>query len=251
MVAAERGPPRSLPSVAVSESPRGSAERVRHWDEVYERRGELGVSWFQQTPAVSLELIGTLELPRDAAVIDIGGGASSLVDRLVDQGFTDLTVLDVSRTALEATRRRVGGDVSIAFLERDVLEWRPERRFHLWHDRAAFHFLVDSADRDKYLATLRSALQPGGYVIIATFASDGPEYCSGLPVARYSSDSLGSVLDSSLVVVTTRQEEHTTPGGEVQPFTWIVARAEANEEASTTQEPSGAARRVGHDLAAE
>lgn len=178
----------------MSESPPGSAARARHWDEVYERRGALGVSWFQPTPAVSLELIGTLEIPRDAAVIDIGGGASSLVDRLVDQGFRDLSVLDVSGTALEATRRRLGGDVPIAFLERDVLEWRPERQFHLWHDRATFHFLVDRAERDKYLATMRSAIRPGGYVIIATFATDGPEYCSGLPVARYSADSLVSVL---------------------------------------------------------
>jgi hypothetical protein len=218
----------------VSESRPGTAERVRHWDEVYERRGELGVSWFQPTPAVSLELIGDLELPRDAAVVDIGGGASSLVDRLVDQGFSDLSVLDVSRTALQATRQRLGGDVTVAFLEKDVLEWRPERRFHLWHDRAAFHFLVDTADRDRYLATLRSAIQPGGFVIIATFASDGPEFCSGLPVARYSVDSLGSVLGSDFVVVATRREEHTTPDGGVQPFIWVAARATATQASSTT-----------------
>jgi hypothetical protein len=192
------------------------------------------VSWFQPTPTISLELIGNLELPRDAAVVDVGGGASSLVDRLVDQGFRDLSVLDVSRAALQATRHRLGGDYPVTFLERDVLEWHPERRFHLWHDRAAFHFLVDSADRDRYLATLRSAIQPDGFVIIATFASDGPEFCSGLPVVRYSAESLGSVLGPDYVVVATRREEHTTPGGGVQPFTWVAARATATQDSSTT-----------------
>jgi hypothetical protein len=142
-------------------------------------------------------------------------------------------VLDVSRAALVATRQRVGVDIPITFLEEDVLEWHPERRFHLWHDRAVFHFLVDGADRAKYLATLRSAIQPGGSVIMATFALDGPEHCSGLPVARYSADSLGSVLGSDFVVVETRREEHTTPGGGVQPFTWVAARAMATDGTST------------------
>jgi Methyltransferase domain len=218
----------------MSTSSPGSAERARRWDEVYENCGELGVSWFQLTPAVSLELIGLLDIPLDAAVIDVGGGASSLVDRLVDRGFSDLSVLDVSGAALEATRHRLGGDVPITFLEEDVLVWHPERRFHLWHDRAVFHFLVDGADRARYLATLRSAIQPGGFVIIATFAPDGPESCSGLPVARYSADSLGSVLGSDFVVVETRREEHTTPGGAVQPFAWVAARATATRDTSTT-----------------
>jgi hypothetical protein len=233
-----------------SSSPR-SAGRARRWDEVYESRGELAVSWFQPTPAVSLELIGSLDVPRDAAVIDVGGGTSSLVDRLVERGFSDLSVLDVSGTALEVTRQRLGSDVPITFLEEDVLEWSPERRFHLWHDRAAFHFLVDGADRARYLATLRSATELGGFVIIATFASDGPESCSGLPVARYSADSLGSVLGSDFVVVETRREEHTTPGGGVQPFTWVAARATATHDTSTTEEPPHATRRVAPELATE
>ena len=210
-------------------SPRG-VERARHWDEVYGSRGETGVSWFQPRPAVSLELVEVLGIPRDAAVIDVGGGASSLVDQLVGQGYCDVSLLDVSRAALEATRQRLDDDTRITLLEEDVLTWQPQRRFDLWHDRAAFHFLVDDDDRDKYLATLRSVLQPGGAVIIATFASDGPEFCSGLRVSRYSADSLESVLGSPFVVVATRREEHTTPGGAVQPFTWVAARATAPDD---------------------
>jgi hypothetical protein len=207
-----------------------SGERARHWDEVYGSRGETGVSWFQPAPALSLELIEVLGIPRDAAVIDVGGGASSLVDRLVDQGFGDISVLDVSHAALEATRQRLVGGTPINFLEEDVLTWQPHRRFGLWHDRAAFHFLVDGDDRGRYLATLRSAIQLGGAVIIATFALDGPEFCSGLRVTRYSAGSLESVLGSSFVVVETRREEHTTPGGELQPFTWVAARAVATPD---------------------
>ena len=207
-------------------SPR-SLERVRHWDDVYESRGETAVSWFQPTPAVSLELIEILDVPRSAAVVDIGAGASSLVDRLVDRGFSDISVLDVSHAALEATRQRLVGETPITFLEEDVLTWHPQRRFDLWHDRAAFHFLVEGDDRERYMATLRSAIQPGGVVIISTFAPDGPEFCSGLPVARYSADSLESVLGSPFVVVETRREEHSTPGGAVQPFTWVAARSMA------------------------
>jgi 2-polyprenyl-3-methyl-5-hydroxy-6-metoxy-1,4-benzoquinol methylase len=177
-----------------------------------------------------LGLIRQLELPTNSAVIDVGGGASSLVDELVEQGFRDVSVLDISETALAETRRRLGDDASVTYLQRDVLTWHPERHFDLWHDRAVFHFLVDDLDRQTYLTTLKSAVRPGGIVIIATFAADGPEYCSGLPVARYSAHDLASVLGGGIRMIDERRERHITPSGTPQPFTWIMAQMNARAD---------------------
>lgn len=201
-----------------------SEQRVRHWDAVYEERGTDGVSWFQREPQVSLELVASLAVPCETAVVDVGGGASTFVDRLLARGFVDVTVLDVSAAALEASRRRLGRGARVTWLREDVLTWRPPRRYGLWHDRAAFHFLVDAADRAAYLAVLRSALAPGGQVVLGTFAADGPDRCSGLPVARYSPGGLAGVLGDDLEVVETRREVHVTPAGARQAFTWVAAR---------------------------
>jgi 2-polyprenyl-3-methyl-5-hydroxy-6-metoxy-1,4-benzoquinol methylase len=171
----------------MSEAPLSGGERAEHWDAAYETRGAAGVSWFQPTATTSIDLIERLEIPKTAAIIDIGGGASVLADALFERGFTDVSVLDVSKTALAEVRLRLGARDSISLLQEDLVAWSPERRYDLWHDRAVFHFLVDPSDRGIYLKTLRSALRPEGFVIMATFASDGPEYCSGLPVSRYSS----------------------------------------------------------------
>lgn len=199
-------------------------DRAKHWDRTYARRGTTGVSWFQEVPAPSLDMIDALNTPASASVIDVGGGASSLVDHLVARGFTDLTVLDISEVSLAAARARVGDHAPVAWLHTDVLLWRPQRRFDLWHDRAVFHFLVDTAGQQRYLATLRAALAPAGSVIIATFAPDGPDRCSGLPVAQYSADDLTALLGDAFAVAGACREEHTTPAGAVQPFTWVAAR---------------------------
>ena len=199
-------------------------DRAQHWDDTYVRRGTEGVSWFQAVPTTSLHLIDVLGIPPAAAVIDVGGGASSLVDRLVARGFTDLTVLDISDIALAAARARVGDRAPVSWVHEDVLAWRPQRRFALWHDRAVFHFLVEPSDQQRYLATLRAALAPAGAAIIATFAPDGPDRCSGLPVARYSADDLSALLGDAFAVVEASREEHTTPTGALQPFTWVAAR---------------------------
>jgi SAM-dependent methyltransferase len=208
----------------VTEKASTSSTRADHWEAAYETRGATEVSWFQTVPVVSLELIETLGVSQDAAVIDIGGGASSLVDHLVEQGFSDLSVLDISGTALGVARQRLGAGAPVSWLHQDLLSWRPSGRFDLWHDRAVFHFLVGE-DRDAYLEVLRCGIAPGGALIMATFAEDGPEYCSGLPVARYSTIELGSVLGEGFAVVETRREVHTTPAGATQPFTWVAARA--------------------------
>ncbi len=194
----------------------------RHWDRRYSEAGATGVSWYQPEPAMSLALIERLDVPKGAAVIDVGGGASLLVDRLLARGYADLAVLDVSSTALEMARRRIGDTTRVRWLHEDIMTWQPERRYALWHDRAVFHFLTRDAERAKYLTIMRQALSDSGAVIIATFASDGPERCSGLPVARYDAKELERLLDG-FTVIESHREEHVTPEGTVQPFTWIAA----------------------------
>lgn len=182
------------------------------------------MSWFQPEPQLSLELIAALGVDKSAAVIDVGGGASCLVDHLVGDGWRDVSVLDVSAAALIAARGRLPSDAPVTWLHQDLLTWTPTRNYRLWHDRAVFHFLVDTAEQTAYLGVLHAAVEPGGAVILATFAPDGPERCSGLPVARYSTDDLATLIGDGFEVVESRREEHTTPSGTCQPFTWVAAR---------------------------
>jgi len=199
-------------------------ERAARWDSAYEHRGVDGVSWYQPTPGVSLQLIEALGVPPTAAVIDAGGGASSLADHLARRGYSDVTVLDISRSALDLSRERLADPMSVSYVHDDLLRWHPPRRYDLWHDRAVYHFLVDEDDRRRYAKTLRTAVAAGGFVILATFAPDGPSMCSGLPVARYSADALAQHLGTTLEQLVVRREEHTTPRGSTQPFTWIAGR---------------------------
>jgi Methyltransferase domain len=195
------------------------------WERVHAGRDPTTVSWYQAVPAVSLELLDALGILQTAALIDVGAGASTLVDHLLARGFDDVTVLDVSRSALAEARRRVGDDPRVTWLQEDLLAWSPQRRFGLWHDRAVYHFLVDDEARERYRTTLAASLVPGAAVIVATFAADGPEVCSGLPTRRYSPEELASAFGPGFRLVTTRREEHRTPGGVVQPFTWVALRA--------------------------
>ena len=211
--------------VGQSEKRSTTEERARLWDKTYTNRGVQNVSWYQEEAAVSLELIDDLGLTPNAAVVDVGGGASSLAERLVARGFTDVSVLDVSAAALAEARERAGDNAPIQWLHEDLLLWQPERRYDLWHDRAVFHFFVDAADRATYLSTLVAGLGPGGAVIFGTFAADGPNVCSGLPAARYTSVELGAMLGMDFELVESRREEHVTPAGAMQPFTWIAARS--------------------------
>jgi len=214
--------PKAKPASSYAATVTRSAERSRHWDDAYSIRGAQGVSWFQSEPAVSLELIDSLGLDPATPVVDIGGGASVLADRLLGKGYNDISVLDVSEVALNAGRRRVGDTPCVRWLHEDLLSWSPARRYGLWHDRAVFHFLTDEEDQGVYLEKMRSALTPGGALVLATFADDGPEHCSGLPVARYSVDQLLTRLGSRFELTASRRELHATPGGALQPFTWIA-----------------------------
>jgi trans-aconitate methyltransferase len=199
-------------------------ELAHRWDETYAARGADRVSWYQADAAISLELVEAIGVEPDAAVIDIGGGASPLAAQLVERGYSEVSVLDISAEALAEAQRRAADGPPIQWLHEDLLAWRPERRYDVWHDRALLHFLVAPADRDRYLETLFAALRPHGSVIISAFAPDAPDRCSGLPVTRYAASDLTVLLGADFQVVATRREEHLTPAGRIQPFTWIAAR---------------------------
>jgi len=195
------------------------SDRTTHWDNVYATKGEAEVSWFQDSPATSLEMIRSASPDHTAAIIDIGGGASRLVDALLQDGYRDIAVLDLSANALDAAKKRIGTAASeIDWIVADATTWRPARTWDVWHDRAAFHFLTDPQHRAAYVERLRSAVAAGGHVIIATFAPDGPEKCSGLPVQRHDSASLSSELGSEFELVETRSEIHRTPWQSTQAF---------------------------------
>jgi trans-aconitate methyltransferase len=199
--------------------------RLSHWQNVYKEKAENQVSWFQETPAVSLELIEAVHPKFDSAIIDIGGGASRLVDALVREGYRDLTVLDVSENAIAMAKARLGEPAEmVKWIVADVTQWEPTRRYDLWHDRAAFHFLTEAPDRTAYVECLASALRPGGHAIIATFAMDGPERCSGLPVVRYDAPRLSATLGNAFAFVETRRHDHRTPMGGVQRFQFSIFR---------------------------
>jgi SAM-dependent methyltransferase len=201
------------------------AERAKHWAEVYSRRGATQVSWFAAEPVYSLELLDTAGANPLLPAIDIGAGASRLVDALLGRGFADVTALDVSDEALMHARDRLGSDAArVQWVVTDLLDWAPDRRFGFWHDRAVFHFLTDPADRRHYRELLDAALAPDGLAVIGTFAADGPRFCSGLPTARYSPHELAAAIGCGLSTVAERREEHITPAGAVQPFTWLALR---------------------------
>jgi SAM-dependent methyltransferase len=201
------------------------ANRSAHWQTVYTTRGENEVSWFQENPAPSLELIAMPRLNPQAAIVDIGGGASRLVDGLLARGFANLTVLDLSEAALEIAKARLGDQAkSVRWVTADATRWQPSHTFDLWHDRAAFHFLTDDADRSAYVERLKLALKPAGHVIIGTFASDGPERCSGLQINRHDAASLAAILGTEFDLIDTRRHEHVTPWGSTQRFQFSTFR---------------------------
>jgi len=200
----------------------------KHWDGVYGARPEDELTWFEATPALSLELVREHLHPGDP-FIDIGAGASRLVDVLLEEGFGPLTVLDLSGAALAVSRQRLGarGD-DVAWIEADITTWEPDRPYAIWHDRAVFHFLNEAEDRAGYARALSGALRAGGIAIIATFADDGPEMCSGLPVVRYAPEALAQELDRLLPgqfdMVEARRHLHITPKGNRQSFQYSVFR---------------------------
>lgn len=197
-------------------------DRQAHWQQIYRGKSPLEVSWYQKQPELSLELIRQTGLRNDGAIIDVGGGASVLVDHLHNQGFTDLAVLDISGNALAGAKKRLGDAANnIQWFETDITEFSPPRRFSLWHDRAVFHFLTDRSDRTKYLKALKQALKPKGHLIIAAFAIGGPEKCSGLEIVQYDAAKLMAELGSDFELVEERSETHITPADKEQKFNYF------------------------------
>lgn len=202
-----------------------SGSRQAHWETVYTTKGEQKVSWFQETPVTSLELLAGVGATPSTRIIDIGGGASRLVDSLLERGFRAITVLDLSTAALETAKARLGAQAArVRWIVADATVWEPTESYDIWHDRAAFHFLTEAHDRAAYVARMKRALRVGGHAIIATFAPDGPARCSGLPIMRYDAETLGQTFGQGFELIETRRHTHATPLGTTQSFQFSVFR---------------------------
>lgn len=197
-----------------------------HWENVYSTRQTDAVSWFQPHADLSLDLIKATGVDREAGIIDVGGGASTLVDDLIADGYTDLAVLDLSAAALDAARKRLGSQADrVEWIVADITKVElGEQRYDIWHDRAVFHFLTDPADRAAYVQTVLRSVKPGGHVIVATFAEDGPLQCSGLPVMRYRPGELHDQFGETFTLLKHQKEVHSTPSGAMQQFIYCYCR---------------------------
>jgi SAM-dependent methyltransferase len=212
-------------------------EPKQHWESMYQERDPAKVSWYQAEATLSLTLIRD-HAPISAAVLDVGGGASTLVDGLLAAGYRDIAVLDLSPAALVHARRRLGANAdAVTWMVADVLTASlPEHGIDVWHDRAVFHFLTSAADREQYVRQVKAALRPGGLVLVATFADDGPTRCSGLPVARYSAGELHGQFGPGFRLIESRREQHVTPQDAVQTFVYCLCRYEPGAPSGSREE---------------
>ncbi len=206
-----------------------------HWQSVYTQKAPEEVSWFQSELRLSRSLIARVAPSPDARIVDIGGGASTLVDTLLADGHTNIAVLDLAAAALDRAQVRLGASAAtVSWLVADVLTFDfPEQSVDVWHDRAVFHFLTRAEDRERYIAQVRRALRPGGHLLVATFAEDGPTRCSGLPVERYSPEQLHSVFGPGFVLEESAREDHSTPSGAHQAFTYCLCRWQGKSQKSS------------------
>jgi SAM-dependent methyltransferase len=204
-------------------APRGN-ERRDHWQHLYRTKKADSLSWYRAHLEVSLELLASAGLSDEARLIDVGGGASTLVDDLLDRGLRDLTVVDVSEEALALARRRLGERANaVRWYAKDVLEIALQPgAFDFWHDRAVLHFLVRAADTARYARTAARAVAAGGYAVIAGFAPDGPQRCSGLAVARRAPEEIAALFAPAFALVQSRAEQHRTPAGINQSFAYAL-----------------------------
>ena len=197
-----------------------------HWENVYSTKAAEEVSWFQEHARLSLQIICDSALAPDGRIIDVGGGASTLVDDLLSAGFSKITVLDLSAAALARAKARLGSRAaSVQWLEANILDVTlPASTYDVWHDRAVFHFLTSESERHRYVEQVLHAVKPGGLVIVATFAEDGPEKCSGLPVMRYSTEGLHAEFGNTFELLGSQRESHLTPTGKEQKFVYCFCR---------------------------
>jgi trans-aconitate methyltransferase len=203
------------------------AQAAAHWDAAY-AQGDDTRSWYEEHPRMSLRMLASAGVSAADARIDVGGGVSPLAGVLLDRGFGDLTVLDISAAGMQHARERLGPRAGqVHWLTADVLSWHPSRRYQAWHDRAVYHFLTTKEHRQQYLHTLDTATAPGAIAVFGCFAPDGPQHCSGLPVARYSPAQLASHLGAEWLLISQDREEHITPAGTIQPLTWVALRRQS------------------------
>ena len=202
----------------------GSPDPRKHWESVYSAKATTEVSWYQSEATLSHELIRKVAPDRSSAILDVGGGASTLVDSLVEEGYSNVGVLDIASNALDAAKARLGPAAGrVRWLTGNVLDADiADHTIDVWHDRAVFHFLLSADDRGRYVGQVRRTLRPGGHVIIATFAEDGPEQCSGLHVARYDAAQMQAEFGPDFELLDSIREEHTTPSGKRQSFRYCI-----------------------------
>ena len=196
-----------------------------HWEKVYESKKYEETTWYQKEPRTSLEMIADLDLPKTARIIDIGGGDSNLVDYLMEEGYRDISVLDISEKALDHARDRLGDKAEqVSWIAANAASFEPEKMYHLWHDRAAFHFLTEKEQVEGYINNLDRAVKRGGYVVLATFSENGPTKCSGREIMQYSKEELSALLENKFEILECRNVDHITPSGGKQNFTFCSFR---------------------------
>lgn len=206
----------------------GSDADEGHWRKVYRETGADAVSWYEAEPSASLEALARAGVSGARSFVDVGGGASRLVDQLLDRGWPDLTVVDIASEALALSQERLGERArGVSWLAADVSQWKPSRSFQIWHDRAVFHFLTEPEQRAGYKRALHLGTREGSLVVIATFAMTGPERCSGLPVQRYDEPTLAAEFSDDFELIDSWRNDHVTPSGRVQPFLWSVLKRSA------------------------
>jgi 2-polyprenyl-3-methyl-5-hydroxy-6-metoxy-1,4-benzoquinol methylase len=201
------------------------SDRKQHWEEVYKTKQLTEVSWYEPIPETSLSIIKLFRLPKNAAIIDIGGGDSLLVDYLLMLGYTNVTVLDISSKAIERAKERLGANASqVKWIVKDVIDFNPGQKYDLWHDRATFHFLINKEEQGKYLEMVHRYLGPDGYMVLSTFSEEGPEKCSGLPVQQYSENSLPNLFARYFEKIRCFTKMHITPFHTIQSFVFCSFR---------------------------
>ncbi len=200
-------------------------EAKSHWEDVYDKKSYEDASWYQEKPETSLQFIEELELPECSKIIDVGGGDSNLVDYLIKKGYRDISVLDISEKAIKKAKKRLKGDAEkVNWIVADATEFEVIQVYHLWHDRAAFHFLTEEYQIENYLRTLENSVASGGYVILATFSKNGPEKCSGRKINQYSKEDLQELLQHKFELLRCENIDHKTPSGVIQNFTFCCFR---------------------------
>ncbi len=204
--------------------------RKTHWQNIYQEKSPADVSWYQKEPKLSLELILSTQIAKNEAIIDIGGGASVLVDYLYKNNFTNLSVLDISENALASAKRRLGDLAKqVEWIEADITQFKPPHQFSLWHDRAVFHFLTEASDRQLYVNVLRNSLRAGGHLLIAAFAIGGAIKCSGLEIVQYDSEKMIAELGEDFKLIAERSEVHITPANKEQKFAYFYFTKRSND----------------------